>query len=279
MKFAYIDESGDRAEGDVFVMAGILLDAYRLRKTTEDFDSILQSLFTRHPGSPRELKTKAFMRGAGGWSAIPGAERRQFLTDVCSLAIDKGNKVVAVALSFSAFDQALSGARDVPPCRRSYWVCAGLFLSALIQKKMQGSVGHKGLTALVMDDNKVEMPQLSDLLYRAPEWCDGLYQVRERYRGAMRWTPRTPDDRFDHIINTGFSVKSEHSSLVQVGDAISWVYRRALEVEAGEDWPGERGFYHSLRHTLDAHRLSIGSCPSSDALTFYAAVRHPEWRL
>jgi Protein of unknown function (DUF3800) len=31
MKFAYVDESGCSDEGDVFVMAGLLIDAYRLR--------------------------------------------------------------------------------------------------------------------------------------------------------------------------------------------------------------------------------------------------------
>ena len=278
MKFAYLDESGDRGEGDTFVMAGILLDAYRLRKTTEDFDRLLQALFLRHPGSPRELKTKAFMRGAGGWNAIPGAERRQFLSDVCALAVDKGNKVTAIALSFSAFDSVVA-AGDVAPCRRSYWVAAGLFLTALIQKKMQGSDGHKGLTALVMDDNKVEMPQLSDLLHRAPEWCDGLYQARQKYRGTMRWAPRSSDDRFDHIINTGFSVKSEHSSLVQVGDAVSWVYRRSLDVDGCEEWLGEKAFYHGLRDNLEVHRLTLGNCPSCEAKEFYFRAKHHLWSL
>lgn len=31
MKFAYVDESGDKGQGDVFVMAGLLIDAYPRR--------------------------------------------------------------------------------------------------------------------------------------------------------------------------------------------------------------------------------------------------------
>lgn len=277
MKFAYIDESGDRSEGDVFVMAGILLDAYRLRKTTADFDAVLRALFRRHPGSPRELKTKAFMRGNGGWSTIPGAERQAFLSDVCHLAVDKGNKVIAYGLSFASFDARSEVTEWQRPWGRSYWVCAGLYLACLVQKKMQVCGGHKGLTALVMDDNKVEMPALSEQLYRSPEWFDGLYQIRERYRGEMRWTPRTPENRFDQIINTGFSVRSEHSSLVQVCDVIAWVYRRSIEAENGEDWIGEASFYRGLKDLLDANRLRMGGCPPCEAPAFYEAIRHPRW--
>jgi hypothetical protein len=28
MKFVYVDEAGDQDQGDVFVMAGVLIDAY-----------------------------------------------------------------------------------------------------------------------------------------------------------------------------------------------------------------------------------------------------------
>ena len=38
MKFVYVDESGDQGQSDIFVMAGLLIDAYRLRKWTAAFD-------------------------------------------------------------------------------------------------------------------------------------------------------------------------------------------------------------------------------------------------
>ena len=40
MKFIYMDESGGRGRdrSDVFVMCGIMVDAYKLRKNTELFD-------------------------------------------------------------------------------------------------------------------------------------------------------------------------------------------------------------------------------------------------
>jgi len=55
--------------------------------------------------------------------------------------------------------------------------------------------------------------------------------------------PRTAKDRFDQIINTAFAIKSHHSSLVQVADAICYVYRRHLELASqAEAWAGEKAY-------------------------------------
>ena len=212
MKFAYVDESGGRDQSDVFVMVGLQVDAYRLRKTTMNFDHLLKALLERHPGHPAELKTRAFINGSGNWSVIPGEERKQLLRDICELATDR-NKLFAVAMSFDKFDQA-KDAGFGQPTGDSYWLAAGMFVSALIQKKMQSVAGRKGLTVLVMDDNDREMRTLSDGLYNADPWFDGLYQVRGRRRGTTMWLPRTANNRLDQIINTAFAIKSEHSSLI-----------------------------------------------------------------
>ena len=96
MKFVYVDESGGRDQSDVFVMVGLLVDACRLRKKTTDFDKLLKNLLQRHPGQRDELKTKRFINGIGGWSAVPPDERKQFLRDICILAAD-GGKLFGIA--------------------------------------------------------------------------------------------------------------------------------------------------------------------------------------
>ena len=85
MKFAYVDESGDPGQGDVFVMAGLLIDVYRLPKYTARFDEMIKSFLEKHPGSPKELKTKVFINGSGGWSKIEASERKAFLGRVDGL--------------------------------------------------------------------------------------------------------------------------------------------------------------------------------------------------
>lgn len=277
MKFLYVDESGGRDQSDVFVMAGLLIDAYRLRKKTAEFDSLLAPLLEKHPSKPSELKTSRFIAGKGGWSAVPGEERKQFLRDVSALAADCG-KIIATAFSFQAFDAARAAGHG-HPTGDSYWLAAAAFVSALLQKKVQGKDKGKGLTVFVMDDNKAQMPALSDLLYNSDGWFDPLYQVRNKKKRGPDWTPRKAGDRFDHIVNTAFAIKSEHSSLIQVADAISYIFRRDLELRSAEEaYEGERGFYTELRAILDPKVEKIGQCPPEPALQFYRAAAHPAWK-
>lgn len=276
MKFAYVDESGDSSQSDVFVMGGLVVDHHRLRKKTAEFDSLLRSLFQRHPGSPRELKTKAFMRGSGGWNSIPGDERKEFLRAVCELAVDKGDKIYALAVSLSKFDRN----KTAFPFEASYWVSSGMFVACLIQKKMQVISGKKGITALVVDDNKADMPKLSDAIYTPNLWFDGLYQIRGKKRGKQFWVPRTSEDRLDHIVNTAFAIKSEHSSLVQVADAFCWAYRRSLELASCEEsFPGERDYYAGLKNLLDNARICLGPGMPCDAREWYSKVVYDNWKL
>ena len=213
MKFIYIDESGSRDEGDVFVTCGIMVDAYKLRRKTADFDARLEALFARHPGVRTELKTKRFINGRGGWRHIDAQDRKDFLTDVCRLAVSNGGKIYGLAISYPPFDAAINAGYG-HPFGNSYWLAGALFTGCLVQKKMQTVKNSKGLTIVIMDDNKAEMPAFSDALYDANTWFDGLYQLQKRQRGVLTWQPRTAINRFDHIINTAFAIKSNHSSLI-----------------------------------------------------------------
>lgn len=279
MKFIYVDESGSREEGDVFVTCGLVVDAYKLRKKTAEFDSKLEALFELHPGTRTELKTKRFINGRGGWRRIDAQERKSFLADICRLAVSSGGKVYGIAISFAAFDATIGAGHD-HPFGANHWLSGALFTACLVQKRMQTISNSKGLTVIIMDDNKMEMSAFSDALYDADPWFDGLYQVQHRRRRVLTWQPRTENDRFDHIINTAFAIKSNHSSLVQVADAISYVYRRNLELSVGkEKWSGEREYYDSLVEILEPHREKIGRCPDASCRAFYRATKHPNWKL
>jgi len=279
LKFIYIDESGAPGDGDVFVMCGLMVDAYKLRKKTAAFDKRLADLLAKHPGSKPELKTSRFINGKGGWSKIPAGERKDFLTEICKLAVDNGGKIFGIALSF----EALAAARDSGHGHKfgdSYWLAGGMFTCALVQKRMQGIKNSKGLTVVIMDDNKAEMPHLSDGLYEADGWYDGLYQVRGEKRGKKFWLPLKQSKRFDHIINTAFAIKSHHSSLVQVSDAICYVYRRHLELKIEpEAWAGEAAYYQGLIGILEPQREKLGQAPKAPCVDFYKAAKHPEWAL
>lgn len=279
MKFIYVDESGARDQGDVFVMSGLMVDAYKLRKKTADFDAKLEAIFAQHPGTRGDLKTKRFINGAGAWSQVPGQRRKDFLREICELAVANGGKVYGVAFSYDRFDAALAAGYG-HPFANSYWIAGAMFVSSLVQKKMQGVANAKGLTVFIMDDNKQEMANLSDGLYKCSEWYDGLYQCRGTKRGKSVWLDRKPKDRFDQIINTAFAIRSDHSSLVQVADALSWVYRRHLELKShAEAYPGEKSYYKGLVDILEPQREKLGQSPKAPCVAFYQAARHEGWAI
>jgi len=279
VKFIYVDESGARDQGDVFVMCGLMVDAYKLRKKTEGFDRMLEAMFQKHPGTRADLKTSRFINGSGGWSQVDATERKQFLTDLCNLAVDNGGKIFGIALSFADFDTARAAGHG-HPFGNSHWLAAATFTSSLVQKKMQGVKNSKGLTVVIMDDNKRDMPALSEAIHKADPWFDGLYQVQKRKRGKSVWVERKEQDRFDHIVDTAFAVKSDHSSFVQVSDAISYVYRRHIELmTVAEAWKGEKTYYEGLVAQLERSRESIGRTPDTPSIKFFEQAKHAEWKL
>jgi len=279
MKFAYLDESGDQSQSDVFVMAAIMIDGFKLRKQTAEFDEKLKDFLAKHPKAPKELKTKAAIQGNDKWSQVDPGDRKNFISELIDLAFDC-SRVFAFALSFSKFASVVKCGDKDYPIDNSYWLASAMFVAALIQKKNQKEKNNKGLTVLICDDNKKDMPQLSSALYDADSWFDPLYEGIKTKKGTQQFVARTNANRFDQIINTGFAIKSEHASLVQVADAVSYIYRRHLELMSeDEGWKGEKAYFKGRVDKLEKKREKIGHRPNEEAVAVFKAIRHPEWKL
>lgn len=273
MKFAYVDETGSESKSDKipFVMAGVTVDAYNLRKYTEELDAVFAKLLQQIPIKHfKELKTKKFINGLDQFRCIDAGFRKQFIEDLCELTINQAKATVyAIALSKNAFTQAKA---NNPP--KSYWHASAMYICCLIQKKMIPAKNNKGLTVLIFDDNKKEMPKVSASLHRRDSWYDGLYQkINESLK---------QEDRFDCIVNTAFAINSEHSSFIQVADAIAYIYRRYLEIKSGhiEKWVGERKYYSDLVSLLGKRKAKLGRVPKGDpCVEFYKNIKYPQWNL
>lgn len=268
MKFFYVDESGATDQGDVFVTAGVLVDAYKLRKYTAELDSLVTGFLTRHPGAPAEIKTKRVLEGKGGWSKIDPQERKDFVTDMCRVAASC-SKLIVFGMSFAQYKAACGSGVFKLPCEKSYWVLSGMYLASLVQKKMKPKERNKGLSVLVFDDHKSEMSALSDALYESHAWFDGLYHVDGK--------PLKQGDRFDQIVNTAFAINSKHSSFIQVADVVAYVYRRHIELSSGqpEAYPGESVYIDGLVSTLEGRREKLGRCAKAECVEFYKTISHP----
>jgi hypothetical protein len=278
MKFIYVDESGDKTQGDMFVMVGLLVDAYRLRKATAEFDKMIVDFLEKHPNPRKELKAKALINGADKWSKVAPGERKQFIADICG-HVCGCMSLYPVAFSMSEFEsQCESGNHDQP--FKSHWLGAALFIASVVQQKMLKEERNKGHTVFICDDHKVEMPKLSDALYDPSGWFDPIYQESRSKGGKKVVVPVQKEDRFSNIINTGFAIKSEHSSLVQVADAVAYVYRRHLELKSqSEAWEGERAYFDELAEKLDSIRERLGSHRTGPCVDFYKAVKSKHWTL
>jgi len=280
MKFIYVDESGEQDHSDYFVMAGLMVDAYKLRKKTADFDALVKEFLGKHPSHPEEIKTSLLINGKGGWSKVCPDERKKFLTDVCDLAIGNGGKIYGIAIHLPTFDKVVNKDKNGRPFSGNKWLASAMFICSLVQKKMENVKGKKGLTVFVMDHNHQHMPLLSDGLYKSDPWYDGLYQIRKTIRGKAQWLGRTSENRFDQIINTAFAIKSEHSTLVQVADVISYVYRRYFELQdPKEAYDGEAQLYKTWFSKLENSREHLGQTAPCGALEFYQAIVPKGWKL
>lgn len=130
----------------------------------------------------------------------------------------------------------------------------------------------------VCDDNKREMANFSDAIYDADAWFDPLYQPSRIKKGKTVWMPLSDDDRFSHIINSAFAIKSQHSSLIQVADAVVYIFRRDLELKSAEEaWIGEKAYYAGLAASLHGKRERLGRNPGGPCASFYKTACHKEW--
>lgn len=279
MKFVYADESGEQDHSCVFTMAGVMVDAIRLRKKTEDFDNLWRDLLSQHPEETVEIKTSRMINGKAAWSKVCPDTRKAFISNVIDLATNNGGKIFAYAIDFEKIKEINPETYGLP-FEKHKWTSAAMYIASLIQKKMQTVKGKKGLTVFVMDDNQRKMPTLTDGLYKCDEWYDGLYEVRGKKRGKSVWLPRKPTDRFDQIINTAFAINSEHSTFVQVADVISYVYRRHYELlRESEAYGGEKDLYTAWVGTLEASRVRLGNIRKCDAGDFYHQIVPEGWIL
>jgi hypothetical protein len=145
-----------------------------------------------------------------------------------------------------------------------------MYVAALVQSKMRVEKKNKGLTVFICDDNKYDMANFAGALHDANPWFDTL----------CRFDARQGAQRFNRFVNSAFAIKSQHSSFIQVADAVSYVYRRHLELKTEEEaWTGERHYIASLTGVLEPTREAIGRVEKDPCVSFYEAARHTAWAL
>lgn len=220
MKFCYVDESGTGDE-PYAVMAGVLVDAYRMRPTKDDWDWLLAQLADIVGREVKEFHTKDFYAGNSPWRNLNGPVRAEVLSAIFQWYAERGHSIVFSIIDKSAYNAAVkehpfSGSLD------SLWKTLALHVALALQKHNQRQKKNKGNTVLVFDAHEKDEKAYSELILNPPVWTDTYYSRGKKQK------------RLDQIIDVPHFVDSAHVGLIQLADCISYFLRRHVELSEGK---------------------------------------------
>ena len=220
MKFCYIDESGTGAE-PYAVMAGVLIDAYRMRPTKEDWDGLLVALSDIVAREVKEFHTRDFYAGNSPWRDLSGNQRAAVISAIFDWFVARGHHVVYSAVDRRRLEENFS---DHPYYREtgSLWKTLGLHIALALQRANQKHLKNKGNTVLVFDEHKQDAKPYAELLLTPPDWTDTYYRRDPRKQAPL-----------DQIVDVPHFVDSSHVGMIQLADCISYFLRRHIEICEG----------------------------------------------
>lgn len=219
MKFCYVDESGTGDE-PFAVMAGVLVDAYRMRPTKEEWDGLLAHLAGIVKRDVKEFHTKDFYAGNSPWRGLKGHARTEILSAIFEWYAERKHHIVFSVIDKSSHER-LAGEHPFTETTGGLWQTLALHLALSVQKHNQKQKNNKGNTVLVFDAHDKDEKAYSELLLDPPEWTDTYYA-----RGKKQ-------DRLDQIVDVPHFVDSAHVGMIQLADCISYFLRRHIELQEG----------------------------------------------
>ncbi len=214
MKFCYVDETGIDGSSPLAVMAGVTVDAVKIRRANRQFDEMVASFFASAGRPVRELKGRDLHRGKKAFGRIDPELRHRLIDEICGLVAERGLRVALAALDLDRLRATPSPSGVVMDSLSA----GGLHVALQLQRMQQSAQNNKDLTVLVFDENKMMVDVWADLLHQPPAWCDAYYG---RKNGG---------DPLPAIIDSAFYAKSHHARLIQVADVVASVFHRHAEI-------------------------------------------------
>lgn len=219
MKFCHVDESGTGDE-PFAVMAGVLVDAYRMKPTKDEWDGLLGYLTEIIGKEVNEFHTRDFYTGNSPWRSMKGHERSAVLTAIFEWYSERKHRIVFTAIDKARYLEAIRHhpfAKDLP----SLWQTLATHIAISIQKANQGQKNNKGNTVLIFDAHGKDERAYSEIILNSPAWTDGYYGRSKKQR------------RLDQIVDVPHFVDSAHVGMIQLADCVSYFLRRHIEIASG----------------------------------------------
>ena len=106
MKFVYVDESisDSNHTNRIFVMAGLMVDAYKLRKVTSIANTFVKKFLEDYKiPKNREIKASKFLSN----SKVGLEDRKQRILDLCKMIPDNKIKICGIAILLKNFSESV----------------------------------------------------------------------------------------------------------------------------------------------------------------------------
>src|SRR5690349_14391440 len=110
MRVCYVDETGTDGLSPFVVMVGIVVDASRLGRTTEEFKKISARLVTASTATTlKEIKSVDLYRGKNAWRGVDGELRHQIIGDLCDWLSERKHRLALAAADVAHVKMLASG--------------------------------------------------------------------------------------------------------------------------------------------------------------------------
>lgn len=228
MKFAYIDESGTGDE-PYAVMAGVIIDAQRMRPTKDEWSALLTALSEITEKEVKEFHTRDFYAGNKPWRGLSGAKRAEIITEIFKWFQNRRHHIIFTAIDKERLKNEYSD-HPFTESLGSLWKILASHFALAVQRAHQSQKGNKGNTVLIFDAHDKDQKEFSELVISPPEWTDTYYSREKNQK------------RLDQIIDVPHFVDSQHVGMIQLADCVSFFLRRHLELTDGgqeERYDGE----------------------------------------
>lgn len=217
MKFAFLDESG-KAPDPISVVAGVVVDSYRVHATTKQWNSILGDLSALAGMPIKEFHMRNAYGGRHEWSHCGIENRSKAINQILDWLATKDHAVVFSATQKNKFSAKVAAGCPMVNALGSRWVSECFHVALAINKEFKGKPKNKGKTTLIFDQGAGYEKILSDLLVSPPAWSD-TYYGRGRKELAL-----------SEIFATSLFADSQHAPLIQLADTAAFILRRYAEI-------------------------------------------------
>jgi|GEM_PF-377045 len=207
----YLDESAS-PNNSLIVTAGVVVDAYRMRKTKDLWADFLDYLSSQCGSTIKEFHAKEFIAGNGIWRNIDGAERARLISAALRWIGLRAHRVTFSAVLNSRFEMCSKRADLCSP-----WLASALHCVLTVQKCFQNEPKNKGNTVFVFDKGRDEKA-LTSICDEPPAWTDKYYNRGKKH------------PQLNQMIDVPLFADSERALLVQVADLVAYILRRHWEI-------------------------------------------------